>query len=79
MTTSIEAIYENGVLRPKAPLSIPEGAHVDLVVMIHGSDPTASSAAEILASLAALPLEGPSEGFNGRDHDRVLYGGKDHP
>jgi predicted DNA-binding antitoxin AbrB/MazE fold protein len=79
MTVSIEAVYENGVLRLKAPLSIPDGEHVDLIVMTRGTEPTASRASEILAGLAALPMEGPAEGFNGRDHDRVLYGAKDKP
>ena len=32
------------------------------------------TAAEILAEIAALPLEGKTDEFSGRDHDRVLYG-----
>ena len=32
MTTTIEAIYENGVLRPLSPLSLPEGQHVQVSV-----------------------------------------------
>ena len=30
--------------------------------------------AELLAELAALPLEGKTDKFSGRDHDKVLYG-----
>lgn len=32
MTTAVEAIYENGVLRPLQPLALPEHAHVRLSV-----------------------------------------------
>lgn len=31
------------------------------------------SAAEILAEIAALALEGPCDSFPGRDHDSILY------
>ena len=30
--------------------------------------------AEILAEIAALPMEGGGEEFSNRDHDRILYG-----
>lgn len=30
--------------------------------------------AEILSEIAALPLEGKTDKFSGRDHDRILYG-----
>ena len=29
---------------------------------------------EMLMEIDALPLEGPDDGFSGRDHDKVLYG-----
>jgi len=32
VTTAIEAIYENGVLRPLQPLALPEHAHVRVSV-----------------------------------------------
>ena len=39
-------------------------------------DPAAQSAAlaRLLDDMAALPVEGPADGFSNRDHDRVLYG-----
>lgn len=30
--------------------------------------------AEILAEIAALPIEGKTDKFSGRDHDKILYG-----
>lgn len=32
MSTSIEAVYEQGVLRPLRPLSLPEGAKVEIIL-----------------------------------------------
>ena len=33
MSTSIEAIYERGVLRPVEPLALPEGSKVSIVLL----------------------------------------------
>lgn len=33
MTTSIEAVYEQGVLRPLEPLGLPEGTKVEILVL----------------------------------------------
>lgn len=33
MTTSIDAVYEQGVLRPLEPLALPEGTKVAIVVL----------------------------------------------
>lgn len=40
MTTAVEAIYEDGMLRPLQPLSLPEHTHVRLSVetLPHDSD-----------------------------------------
>jgi predicted DNA-binding antitoxin AbrB/MazE fold protein len=35
MTTPLKAIYEQGVLRLKEPLSLPDGAQVDVTVVSH--------------------------------------------
>ena len=32
MTTTVQAVFENGVLRPLAPLSLPEGKQVQVVI-----------------------------------------------
>jgi len=39
MTTAVEAIYEDGMLRPLQPLSLPEHTHVRLSVETLPDDP----------------------------------------
>lgn len=77
MMTTVEAIYEQGVLRLKEPISLAEGAHVEVIVITREPAQNGIRPAEILSSIASLPLEGRSDEFNGRDHDRILYGSKD--
>ena len=33
MTMQIEAIYENGILRPVDPIDLPEGQHLQLILV----------------------------------------------
>ena len=73
MTKEIEAVYEQGLIRPLQPLELPEGARLDLIVITHEQPKTNGNTAEILAEIAALPLEGPNDAFAGREHDSILY------
>ncbi|HEX6650564.1 MAG TPA: antitoxin family protein [Pyrinomonadaceae bacterium] len=73
MTKEIEAVYEHGMIRPLQPLELPEGARLDLIVITHEQHTTNGRAAEILAEIAALPLEGSTDVFPGREHDSILY------
>lgn len=73
MTKEIEAVYEGGVIRPLQPLELPDGARLDLIVITHEQPKTNGNAAEIVAEIAALPLEGSNDAFAGRDHDSILY------
>ena len=73
MTKEIEAIYEHGMIRPLQPLELPEGARLDLIVITHEEPKINGNAAEILAEIAALPLEGSPDAFSGREHDSILY------
>jgi predicted DNA-binding antitoxin AbrB/MazE fold protein len=78
MTQRIIAVFEQGRLRPTAPLDLPEGATVELVIgPVSPPEPkpqrTPESVRAALAALAAIPME-PGPEFNGRDHDRILYG-----
>lgn len=76
MTKEIEAVYEQGVIRPLEPLELPEGARLDLIVITHEQPKTNGNAAKILAEIAALPLEGATDDFAGREHDSILYSEK---
>jgi predicted DNA-binding antitoxin AbrB/MazE fold protein len=78
MTTTVYAVYENGVLRPLAPLALPEGQRVRVIVAPEEAAPS-QRAASILAEIAALPVQGSGDPHTSRDHDRVLYGGENQP
>jgi predicted DNA-binding antitoxin AbrB/MazE fold protein len=73
MTKEIEAIYEQGIIRPLEPLELAEGTRLDLIVITHEQPKTNGNAAEILAEIAALPLEGSNDTFTSREHDSILY------
>jgi predicted DNA-binding antitoxin AbrB/MazE fold protein len=80
MNRTIEAIFENGVFRPAEPVQLPEGSRVSVSIPVEAVEPAKSPgeiAYEFLARIAAMPSEGPKDGFSGADHDKVLYGGKD--
>ena len=73
MTKEVEAIYENGLIRPVKPLELPEGSRLDVIVISHEKPRTNGNAARILSEIAALPPEGASDEFSGRDHNSILY------
>ena len=73
MTITLQAIYEEGVLRLMQPINLPEGTPVEVVVTLQNFNQEEKTPAEILAEIAALPLEGTQEEFSGRDHDKILY------
>lgn len=73
MTKEIEAVYEQGMIRPLQPLELPEGARLDLIVITHEQPKSNGNAAKILAEIAALPLESSNDTFAGREHDSILY------
>lgn len=72
MTLQIEAVYEQGLLRPLQPLALAEGTQVAITLV--APPPAKCAAYEILTAIAALPLEVEREERAGRDHDRFLYG-----
>lgn len=43
MTTNLKAIYEQGVLRLEEPLSLPDGAQVDVALIVPEKDNGATS------------------------------------
>ena len=73
MTKQITAIFEKGVLRPEHPVDLPEGEQLQLIVVTRKPGPSNGDAANALAEIAALPLEGETGSFSGTDHDSLLY------
>jgi predicted DNA-binding antitoxin AbrB/MazE fold protein len=61
MTTTIHAIYENGVFRPTQPVDLPERCEVEVEVREVKPDHTAPTLDDVYAIL--------SERFNSGAHD----------
>ncbi|MBN1396107.1 MAG: antitoxin family protein [Pirellulales bacterium] len=78
MTTTVEAIYEQGILRPLTPLDLPEGQRVQ-VLLATDRPAGGQRSADILAEIASLPLEAPVDPHTSRNHDQVLYGADEQP
>jgi predicted DNA-binding antitoxin AbrB/MazE fold protein len=87
MDQEFHAIYENGILRPLAPLNLPEAAEVSITVHANAqiaSESAKRSAADLQRQQAALdamfrevdrlPQTRRNDGLSGRDHDKILYG-----
>lgn len=74
MSQTISAVYKNGKLILDEPLAVSEGAKVEIIIVISKDEKQIKTPAEILAELAALPVEGKTDKFSGRNHDKILYG-----
>jgi predicted DNA-binding antitoxin AbrB/MazE fold protein len=71
MRKQIEAVYEQGRLRPLEPLELTEGTRLRLILLTRDEAGARRTPAEIMAEIASLPLEGEEDGFSGRDHDSI--------
>jgi len=70
----IQAVVESGMIRPLEPVELPEGELIEVIVLPRSERADAANEpAQILARIAALPIEGATDNFSGRDHDRILY------
>ncbi len=74
MTLHCTAVVEGGLLRPTVPVYLEEGARVELIIFQPSNGTGRRNPAEILAEIAALPMEPAGREFSGRDHDKILYG-----
>jgi len=72
MSHTIAAIYENGVFRPLERVDLDNGEEVE-VILLDRSETDPQNASEILSAIAAMPMEGNTNGFSGIDHDDILY------
>lgn len=70
----IQAVVESGLIRPLEPIELTDGELVEVIVLHQAAkNGTGATPAQILARIAALPLEGVPDSFSGADHDRILY------
>jgi predicted DNA-binding antitoxin AbrB/MazE fold protein len=87
MDDSVTAIFDSGVFRPLQPVDLAEGTHVQVQLPSRHVASTAelppealtrqqAAIEDMLAEIENLPIEEPNDGFSGRDHDQVLYGGR---
>ncbi len=67
MTLTIEAVYENGVLKPKQPLALAEGAEVRLTLSLVDQD------YDPLEEVIGICDDGPPISLAAR-HDELVYG-----
>ena len=86
MSRTIPAIFNAGVFRPLQPVDLADGTQVEVqmpAVPSHAATAELSpeelarqrtAIKEMLAEIESLPIEGPDDGFSGRDHDKILYG-----
>jgi predicted DNA-binding antitoxin AbrB/MazE fold protein len=83
MSQQIDAIYDNGVLKPLVPLSLPDQTRVKLTVETSSpAEPNDKLAAqkaalrELWEEIDKLPQTRNNDGWSARQHDELLYGGK---
>ena len=66
MEIQFDAIYQNGILRPKQPLSLPDGTEVRVAIASTQQDE------DPLSGVIGIG-EGPSAGDVAEKHDEYLY------
>ena len=66
MTVTVDAVWKEGVLRPKQPVPLPEGADVRISIDLPESDQL-----DPLAGVIGIG-EGPAAGDAADSHDRYL-------
>ena len=66
MTTTITATYANGVLTPTKPLTLPEGAEVELTLTTPATDD------DPLEGVIGIGESGRTDGAD--QHDHYIYG-----
>ena len=76
MSTTVNAVYEDGVFKPEEPVNLQEKARVRLVIesgepaLADDDDPTGWKAIDRL--IGCIEDTPPGEAI-GRDHDKYLY------
>lgn len=65
MTKQIEAVYENGVLRPVQPIELPEGERLSLILITRDAEqPAQNGKGDITRFFGAVSLGHPTDTDN---------------
>jgi predicted DNA-binding antitoxin AbrB/MazE fold protein len=67
MTFTVEATWQGGVLKPKQPVALPEGAEVRVSITLAGEE------TDPLADVIGIG-DGPVAGDAADQHDQYIYG-----
>jgi predicted DNA-binding antitoxin AbrB/MazE fold protein len=86
MSQEFHAIYEHGILRPLAPLNLPEATEVEVTLRVTASESNSAgqNGAELrhqkealqamFAEVDKLHQTPCNDDLSGRNHDQILYG-----
>ncbi len=70
--TPIQVIFENGVLRPVEPVSLPEGARVEVLIITSIPTSDDKTLTEVLDRIAALPSESEANALISEEYERLV-------
>jgi predicted DNA-binding antitoxin AbrB/MazE fold protein len=79
MTTTIQAVYEGGILRPVHEVALTEGTQVEVSVPVAGPPRHAKAVAARLAQIAEKARASGQPDSASREHDEFLYGPRGQP
>ena len=85
MTQHFPAIFENGVFRPLEQVQLAEHERVLRTVSSEAKEASAIDPAEVIRrqkesleklrkEMDSIPIQAPSDGLAGAEHDLILYG-----
>lgn len=66
-------LFYKGVLRPVEPVSLPEGARVEGLILTPTPVTNGEDSIDVLDRIAALPLEGDPGPLTSQDYESILY------
>ena len=70
---SIPVVYEQGSLRPLEPVALPEGAHVQVLILDSPTEEDYAAMLNILDRIADMPLEGENNVAVSQEYEAILY------
>ena len=70
---AVPMVYEQGNLRPLEPVVLPEGAHVEVVILDPSMPEDFAVTLDILDRIADMPLEGEDNSEVSQEYESILY------